>query len=85
MVAMKIQDGALVTSKLRYDSSNKFISRRLISGASFMFISSIVFKKWRGGGRLTPPPVQGRPKKPSLNRVKAVTFLMKVLKFQTKS
>ena len=34
-------------SQLRYDSSNRFISRRLISGASFMFISSIVFKKWR--------------------------------------
>ena len=37
-----------------------------------MFISSIVFKKWRGGGRGafdTTSPVQGRPKKPNLNRV----------------
>ena len=51
MAAMKIQDGALVTSCA--------VSRRLISGASFMFISSIVFRKWNK-----------RPKKPSLNRVK---------------
>ena len=54
MAAMKIQDGALVTSvtsQLRYDSSNKFILRRLISGVSFMSISSIVFE------------VQGRQKK----------------------
>ena len=68
---MKIQDGALVTSvtsQLRYDSSNRFISRRLISGVSFMSISSIVLKN--GGGRSTPlPPVQERPEKPSLNRV----------------
>ena len=46
---MKIQDGALVTSQLRYDSSNRFISRRLVSGVSFMSISFIVFKKRRGG------------------------------------
>ena len=39
---------------LRYDSSNRFISRRFINGVSFMSISSIVSKKWRG--RLTPPP-----------------------------
>ena len=63
MVAMKIQDGALVTSKLRYDSSNKFISRRLTSGASFMFISSIVFKKWRGGGAFDATPSPGTAKK----------------------
>ena len=52
MAAMKIQDGALVTfvtSQLRYDSSNRFISRRLISGASFMSIPSVFFKKWREG------------------------------------
>ena len=55
-----------MTSQLRYDSSNRFISRRLISGVSFMPISSIVFKKRKGGGRLSHPPVQGRPKKPSL-------------------
>ena len=36
-----------VTSQLRYDSSNRFISRRLISGVSFMPISFIVFKKRR--------------------------------------
>ena len=58
-----------VTSQLSYDSGNRFISRRLISGKSFMFISSIVFKKWRGAFD-NPLPVQGRPKKPSLNRVK---------------
>ena len=49
---MKIKDGALVascvTSQLRYDSSNRFISRRLISGVSFMSISFIVFKKRSG-------------------------------------
>ena len=53
MVAMKIQNGALVTfvtSQLRYDSSNKFISQRLISGVNFMSISVIVFKKRRMGG-----------------------------------
>ena len=53
MTAMKIQDGALVTfvtSQLRNDSSNRIISRRLISGVRFMSISSIVFEKWRGGG-----------------------------------
>ena len=64
-----------VTSQLRYDSSTKFISRRLIIGVSFTSISSIVFKKWRGEGGLMPPPstpVQGRTKKPSLNRVKFV-------------
>ena len=38
-----------VMSQLRYDSSNRFISRRLISDASFMSVPSIVFKKWRGG------------------------------------
>ena len=33
--------------------------------------TSIVFKKWRGGGRLTPPPQSGEgQEKPSLNRVK---------------
>ena len=70
MAAMKIQDGALETSQLRYDSRNRFISRRSIS-ASFMFISSTVFKKWRGGGGGGAfDPSQGRPKKPSLNRVK---------------
>ena len=49
---------------MRYDSSNRFISRRLINGVSFMSISSIVL---RNGGewRLTPsppppPPVQSR-------------------------
>ena len=45
MAAMKIQDGALVTSQLKNDSSNRIISRRSISGVSFMFISSIVFEK----------------------------------------
>ena len=30
--------------------SNRFISRRSISGVSFMSISSIVFKKWKGWG-----------------------------------
>ena len=60
-----------MTSQLRYDSSNRFISRRLISGDSFMSISSTVFKKsgGEGGGgecgRLTP-------KKPILNRVKNI-------------
>ena len=43
-----------MTSQLRYDSSNRFILRRLISGVCFMSISSIVFE------------VQGRQKKPSL-------------------
>ena len=66
MATMKIQDGALVTSQLRYDSSNRFISQHLISGVSFTSISFIVFKKWRGG-IWCPSPVQGRPKKPSLN------------------
>ena len=68
MAAMKIQDSALVMS---YDSSNRFISRRLINDVSFMSISFIVFKKWGGGGTGfdAPPPVQGRPKKPSLNRI----------------
>ena len=60
MAAMKIQDGALVT---RYDSSNRFISPRLISGVSFMSISFIVFKKRKGGERLTPPPSPGTAKK----------------------
>ena len=50
MAAMKIQDGALVTSQLRYDSSDRFISQHLISGENFMSISFIVFKKRRGGG-----------------------------------
>ena len=68
MVAMKIQNGALVTfvtSQLRYDSNNKFISRRLISGVNFMSISVIVFKKRRmgGGGRQTPPPPSPRTAK----------------------
>ena len=69
MAAMKIQDGTLVTSQLRYDSSNRFISRRLISGASFMFISSVVFKKWRmegGGGGGVDATHQSRD---GLNRV----------------
>ena len=66
---MKIQDGALVTSQQRYDSSNRFISRCLISGVSFMSIPSIVFKKWwwggGGGGTVDASlPVQGWPKKP---------------------
>ena len=69
MAAMKIQDGALETSQLRYGGHNRFISRRSISGASFMFISSTVFKKWKGRGGAFDPS-QGRPKKPSLNRVK---------------
>ena len=63
MAAMKIQDGALVTSQPRYDSSNGFISRHLISGVSFMSISFIVSKKRKGGGRLTPPPSPGTAKK----------------------
>ena len=66
MATMKIQNGALVTSQQRYDSSNRFISRHLISGVSFMSISSIVFKKW-GGGHLMPPPMS---RDGSLNRVK---------------
>ena len=37
-------------SLLRYDSSNRFISQRLISGVSFKSLSFIVFKKRRGGG-----------------------------------
>ena len=41
---------------MRYDSSNRFISRRLISGVSFMSIPSIVFKKWRGAFDSTPSP-----------------------------
>ena len=68
MAAMKIQDGVLVTSQLRYDSSNRFISRRLISGVSFMSISFMVFKK--RGGVFDAPPSPGTTKKPSLNRVK---------------
>ena len=47
---MKIQDGISVTLQLRYDSSNRFIPQHFINGVSFMSISSIVFKKWRGGG-----------------------------------
>ena len=60
------------------DSSNGSISRRLISGVSFMSISSIMYEKWRGeggGGRLTPPPLpqlRDAKKKPSLNRVNNV-------------
>ena len=66
MAAVKIQDGGLVTScdvKAKYDSSNRFISRRLISGVSFMSISFIAFKKRRGGGGAfdASPPVKGRP------------------------
>ena len=51
-----------VTSQLRYDSSNRFISRRLISGVSFMSISFIGFKKRRGRGAFgaPPPPPQSR-------------------------
>ena len=63
MAAMKIQDSALV---MRYDSSNRFISRRLINDVSFMSISSIVFKKWGGegaGGFDAPPPSPGKAKK----------------------
>ena len=52
----------------------------LISGVSFMSISFIVFKKWRWGRTFDaappPPPVQGRPKKPSLNRVKFIAVFM---------
>ena len=59
IAAIKTQDGTLVTSQLRYDSRNRFISRRLISGASFMFISSIVFMKCR----TPPPPSPGTTKK----------------------
>ena len=53
MAAMKIQDGALVTScdvTAEVNSSNRFISRHLISGVSFMSISFIFLKKRRGGG-----------------------------------
>ena len=65
-----------MTSQLRYDSSNRFISRRLISGVSFMSISFIDFKKRRGGGVFDAPlTVQGRPKKPSLNRVNQLAYL----------
>ena len=39
-----------MTSQMRYDSSIRFIARRLISGVSFMSIIFIVFKKRRGGG-----------------------------------
>ena len=65
MAVMKIQDGASVTSQLRFDSSNGFISGRLISGASFMFISSIVSRNGGGGGAFdaTPPPSPGTSKK----------------------
>ena len=61
-----------MTSQLRYDSINRFISRRLISGVSFTSISFIVFKKRReaGGGGGGGGVVQGLPKKPSLDRVK---------------
>ena len=41
----------------------------LISGVSFMSISSIVFKKWEEGGGGGRHPVQGWPKKSSVNRV----------------
>ena len=82
MAAMKIQDGALVTSQLKYDISNRFTLRHLISGVGFMSISFIVFNKRRGGGGAfdaptpPPPPVQGRPKRPSLNRVNVVVDAM---------
>ena len=46
-----------MTLQLRYDSSNRFISQCLINGVSFMSISSIVFKKWRGGASYAPPPL----------------------------
>ena len=58
-----------MTSQLRYDSSNRFVSGRLISGVCFTSISFLVFKKRRGWG-VAFAPVQERPKKPSLNRVK---------------
>ena len=51
---------------------SKMDAIRLISGVSFMSIFFIAFKKRRGGGAFDAPPlspVQGRPKKPSLNRV----------------
>ena len=59
MPAIKIQDGALVTSvtsQLRFDSSNGFISVRLISGVRFMSISFVVFKKRRRAFDATPSP-----------------------------
>ena len=49
--------------------SNRFISRRLISGVhvSFMSMLSIAFTKWKGGGgrggRLRPLPSPGNAKK----------------------
>ena len=73
-----------MTSQPRYYSSNRFISRRLISDVRFMSIYSIVFKKWRGGGAFDPPPpppVQGRPKKPSLNRVNLQLYLYIIIQF----
>ena len=60
MATMKIQDGVLVTLQLRYDSSNRFIPQHFINGVSFMSISSIVFKKWRGVGVFDAPPPQSR-------------------------
>ena len=62
MAVMKIQDGALVTWQLKYDSSHRFISRGLISGVSFMSIFFIVFKKWKGAFD-APPPSPGMAKK----------------------
>ena len=59
-----------MTSQLRYDSINRFISRRLISGVSFTSISFIVFKKRREAGGGGGGVVQGLPKKPSLDKVK---------------
>ena len=53
MAAMKIQDGALVTS-CDVAAEVIFISRRLISGVSFISISSIALRN--GWGRLTLPP-----------------------------
>ena len=53
-----------MTSQLRYDSSNGFILRRLISGVSFFSISFIVFKETEGGGGgSTPPTSPGMAKK----------------------
>ena len=68
-----------MTSQLRYDSSNGFILRRLISGVSFFSISFIVFKETEGGGGgggggRRHPPVQGwlRKTQSESNRVMTV-------------
>ena len=77
--SMKIQDGRhenprwrLSDVMWRHSWDMIFISRRLINGVNFMSIPSIVFKKWRGAFDAPASTVQGRPKKPSLSRVKNV-------------